>query len=135
MKTKMRISNFIIYLLVFGFVVTGAGMGLDAGKQAFSRQSSGNSAITAQSLTAGDDLRDFEIREDTSILFQFKGLRGNRLQDGRGYGLLFLCVLTALSGLSRFTREALLLHSKRYVFREEYIIAFIQDMDGRKRIS
>lgn len=135
MKIRMRIRNFILYLLVFGFVVTGSGMGLESGQQVLSLKSSGDSSIKAQSLTAGDDLRDFEIREDTSTIFQIKGLRGSRLQDSGGKGLFFLCVLAALSGVSRFAKETLLLHSKRYVFREEYIIAFIQDMDGRKRIS
>lgn len=46
-----------------------------------------------------------------------------------------LCILTLLSVLSAILETLFLFHDIRYLYQENFMILFIQDTDGRKRLS
>lgn len=136
MKRQMWMKNLIIYILLVALVVAGSSMGLDGKQQVLSLHNRKSAVtLTAQSLIANDNLHTFEIRESSSNIFNLRSLRKNYSDFSNRYGLFFLCVLAVLSGVSQLSSEAYVLHSKRYVRDRQYNITFMQDIDGRKRIS
>lgn len=51
-------------------------------------------------------------------------------------GFLFsFCILTLLSVLSNLIEHLFIFHDIRYLYQENFMILFIQDTDGRKRLS
>lgn len=135
MKRRVKVRNLIIYIMLMVLVIAGSSMGLDEKKQVFSSSDCKSmTAITSQSLIATDDLHNFEIRESgySNLL---RGVRNNRFNFFDRYSLFFLCILAVLSGITILSSGAFVLNSKRYVRKRHYIITFMQDIDGRKRVS
>lgn len=136
MKEKMRIRNFMIYVLLVVFLITGSGMGLDAKQQVFSLcNHEVTSTIASQSLTSYNDLHTFEIRESSSAVFSLRGFQNNHTKSFCRCGLFFFCVLTVLSAVFRLVQETFALYSRLYIHERFYMITFMQDTDGRKKFS
>ncbi len=136
MKRREWMRNCIIYMLLAVFLVAASGMGLDEGHQVFFRSSkSGAEVLKPQTFLPDVDLHIFQIEEKTSAIVSVRGLRNSRTDYFSRYGLFFICILAVLLGISRLNQEVFVLHGNRYVQKRRYIICFIQDTDGRKRIS
>lgn len=136
MKRREWMRNCIVYMLLAVFLVTGSGMGLDEGHQVFFRSAeSGTEVLKPQTFLPDGDLHIFQIEEKTSAIVSVRGLRNSRTDYVSRYGLFFICILAVLLGISRLNQEVFVLHDTRYVQKRRYIICFIQDTDGRKRIS
>lgn len=136
MKRREWMRNCIIYMLLAVFLVAASGMGLDEGHQVFFRSSkSGAEVLKPQTFLPDVDLHIFQIEEKTSAIVSVRGLRNSRTDSFSRYGLFFICILAVLLGISRLSQEVFTLHGNRYVQKRRYIICFIQDTDGRKRIS
>jgi hypothetical protein len=136
MKRREWMRNCIIYMLLAVFLVAASGMGLDEGHQVFFRSSkSGAEVLKPQTFLPDVDLHIFQIEEKTSAIVSVRGLRNSRTDSFSRYNLFFICILAVLLGISRLNQEVFTLHGNRYVQKRRYIICFIQDTDGRKRIS
>lgn len=136
MKRREWMRNCIIYMLLAVFLVAASGMGLDEGHQVFFRSSkSGAEVLKPQTFLPDVDLHIFQIEEKTSAIVSVRGLRNRRTDSFSRYNLFFICILAVLLGISRLNQEVFTLHGNRYVQKRRYIICFIQDTDGRKRIS
>lgn len=136
MKRREWMRNCIIYMLLAVFLVAASGMGLDEGHQVFFRSSkSGAEVLKPQTFLPDVDLHIFQIEEKTSAIVSVRGLRNSHTDYFSRYGLFFICILAVLLGISRLNQEVFVLHGNRYVQKRRYIICFIQDTDGRKRIS
>lgn len=136
MRKRMTIKNFIIYFLLAVLIVTGSGSGLDITQQVLSScHHTEHKTLTAQSLIPSDEFSEFEIVEKSASVSSITNLRYRRSGFSYRCNLFFLCTLAFLSGIFLFDRESLTLHGTRYVHENHYNITFMQDMDGRKRIS
>lgn len=136
MKRREWMRNCIIYMLLAVFLVAASGMGLDEGHQVFFRSSkSGAEVLKPQTFLPDVDLHIFQIEEKTSAIVSVRGLRNRCTDSFSRYNLFFICILAVLLGISRLNQEVFTLHGNRYVQKRRYIICFIQDTDGRKRIS
>ncbi len=136
MKRREWMRNCIIYMLLAVFLVAASGMGLDEGHQVFFHSSkSGAEVLKPQTFLPDVDLHIFQIEEKTSAIVSVRGLRNSRTDSFSRYNLFFICILAVLLGISRLNQEVFTLHGNRYVQKRRYIICFIQDTDGRKRIS
>lgn len=136
MKRREWMRNCIIYMLLAVFLVAASGMGLDEGHQVFFCSSkSGAEVLKPQTFLPDVDLHILQIEEKTSAIVSVRGLRNSRTDYFSRYGLFFICILAVLLGISRLNQEVFVLHGNRYVQKRRYIICFIQDTDGRKRIS
>lgn len=136
MRRKEWMRNFIIYILLAAFLITGSGMGLDEEHQIFSPASKSQAEVLKpQSFLSNIDLHTFQIEEKTSAIISVRGLRNNRTDYSSRYGLFFICILAVLLGISRLNQGVYVLHGNRYVQKRRYIICFMQDTDGLKRFS
>lgn len=136
MKDMKCMNNFIMGLLLVAFVLTSLGMGFGEERQVFSsRHEVQDSKITASEITISGDLHTFEVSERTPVTFRSRNIRGDRSEALLRGTLLFLCVLTILSVFLKLIQSILISYGRLYVHERHYMIAFMQDMDGRKRIS
>lgn len=136
MKRSSGLQNFIIYLLLTVFLITGSGMGLDEGCQVFSLCGRNRgSTLTSQTFTTSGDLHTFEVRESSAVVFSIRGFKSNRSESFGRSGLFFLCVLAVLSGIFRLVQEIFVFYDRLYVHDRFHMITFMHDTDGRKRIS
>lgn len=136
MRKKTILRNFIIYFLLAVLMISGSGDGLDVTQQVLSAcHHEDNKKITSQSLIPTDDFSEFEIVESSSSMFSTTNLRYSRSGFSYRCNLFFLCTLAFLSGIFLFDRKSFIHHDTRHVYKNHYHITFMQDMDGRKRIS
>lgn len=136
MKNLKNSNNFIIYLLLVVFLITGAGYGLGEECQVFSAYHNVNSSeITAPTFSANDEIHTFQVRERNSVTLRYNSMKSNRGEVTLRGCLLFLCVLALLSVFFRLLQEIFFRFERLYVRERLCIIGFIHDTDGRKRIS
>ena len=136
MKKNERYHNFIIGMLLVVFIITGAGYGLGEECQVFSSSyMEKNSEISVPSLTISNGLHTFQISERNSVVLRYSGLQSNRSEESLRGDFVFLCVLAALSVFFRLIQELFTQFRRLYVHDRFYAITFMQDMDGRKRVS
>lgn len=134
-KVEMR-NNFIIYLLLVVFLITGAGFGLGENGRAFSLyQNTNESRITVPVFTASDEIHVFQVRERSTVMLRCFGLKSSRSDKSLKNNVVFLCVLAILSVYFRLIQERFLYYGRLYVSEKFYVIAYIQAIDGRKRIA
>ncbi|MCI8947845.1 MAG: hypothetical protein HFI91_12455 [Lachnospiraceae bacterium] len=80
---------------------------------------------------------DFWTRQTSGNRQNYSGI--NPVQNtrtgvpGRCAVLFLFHILTLLSFISVCSKQILTLYDSRYVYRESFLISFMQDMDGRKR--
>lgn len=136
MKKRECQKNFIIYLFLVVLLITGAGYGLGEECQVFSALcEKQESIIVAPTISANDNIHTFEVRESSSVVLRYVGSRNNRLGTSLRGNLAFLCVLAILLVFFRLIQEVFI-HFERLYVRERFsIIAFMQNADGRKRVS
>ena len=136
MKDKMQFRNFIIYLFLAVFLVTGVGSGLDTGLNAFSAcEQQGDAVFSIKTFTISRILHNFEARESNTTLFVLKGFQNNHQKAFGRNGLFFLFILAVFAKLFSLIKEILVLYDRLYVHERYHMITFMHDTDGRKRIS
>lgn len=134
-RIEMR-NNFIIYLLLVVFLITGAGFGLGENCQAFSSyQNVNRSRITVPTFTASDEIHTFQVRERSSVALRYISLKNSRSEISLKSNLAFLCILAILSVYFRLIQERFVYYGRLYVRERLCVIAFMQAIDGRKRIA
>ena len=134
-RVEMR-NNFIIYLLLVVFLITGAGFGLGDNGRVFSLcQESNESRITIPVFTASDEIHVFQVRERSTAVLRYVGLKNGRSDVSLKNNIVFLCVLAILSVYFRLIQERFVYYGRLYVRERFYVIAYIQAIDGRKRMA
>lgn len=136
MKRVEERNNFIIYLLLVVFLIAGAGFGLGENCQVFSSyQDMNQSRITVPTFTANDEIHTFQVRERSAVALRYISFNNSRSDVSLKGSLAFLCVLTILSVYFRLMQKIFVYYSRLYVHERFYVIAFMQAIDGRKRIA
>lgn len=136
MKHMEKHHNFIIYLLLVVFLITGAGFGLGEDCQVFSSfRNMNGSRITVPTFKANDEIHTFQVRERSSATLRYNSLKNGRSEVSLKSSLISLCVLAILSVYFRLIQEKFIYFSRLYVRERFYMIAFMQDIDGRKRTA
>lgn len=136
MKMRSEKRNLIIYILALFLVVAGSGLGLVEKQQVFYSCPQDEAAlVTMHSLLQDDNISVGQIVERNSIISNYSELRYGRSDFSYRRDVFFLCTLAFLPELFRLGWEEYTLHSDRYILENQYNILFMQDMDGRKRIS
>lgn len=136
MKKQERYQNFIIYLFLVVLMITGAGYGLGEECQVFSSfYEKQGSSISTPRISANNNIHTFQVRERNSVSLRYNRSRDNRSEASLRGSFVFLCVLAILSVFFRLI-QGVFIHFRRLYVHERYIVInFMQDMDGRKRIS
>lgn len=136
MKINGQQINFIIYLFLVALLITGAGYGLGDECQVFSSfYGEQESSISTPTIFANDDIHIFQVRERNSVSLRYDRSGNNRFETGLKGNLVFLCVLAILSVFFRLIQEIFIRFKRLYVHDWFRIIIFMQNTDGRKRIS
>lgn len=126
---------FTVCLSVMMFLITGIGMGLDTEHQFFSSViNEKENILKSQSILPDTDLHVFQIEEKNQNVVSIRNIRNNRTGSTARYGLFFFGILAVLLAIFQSNQESLVLHRDRYAYKQRYIIVFMHDMDGRKRI-
>ncbi|MGN0154276.1 MAG: hypothetical protein ACI4A3_07480 [Lachnospiraceae bacterium] len=128
------IYSCLIYLLLAVFLITGSGMGLGEGLQVFSSCNQ-ESRITPQTFTTSNNLHIFEVREQNTAAITSRSMKGNRTESFYRNVFFFLCALALLSGIFRIVHSIFVFYGRLYIGDRYYMIAFMHDTDGRKRIA
>lgn len=135
MRKKKEYRKLIIYFLLVILIAAGSKGGFDAAQQiAFSYNHIKTETLESREFTQSADCWIEETGNKKSFIFKAES-RGDNCEDlSIKYNLYFclfaLAVIPALAGLDRRT---VLTRDSSYVYKERYMIAFIQDQDGRKR--
>lgn len=136
MKKTDKHNNFIIYMLLVVFLITGAGYGLGEESQVFpSCYDNQGSTISVPTLTASGEIHTFQVKERNSVTLRYGNFRNNRSETVLKNNYAFLCVLAILSVFFRLIQEVFVHFQRLYVNERFFVITFMQDTDGRKRIS
>lgn len=136
MKRNMKYNNCITYILLVVFLITGAGFGLGEECQVFLACGNvGESEITTLTFRASNEIHTFQVRERNSVTLRYDSVKNNYSETSSKGGFIFLCVLALLLVYFRLVQEAFVYYGRLYVRDRFYIIAFMQDIDGRKRIA
>lgn len=135
---KGIIHNFIIYIFLLVTMVSIAGAGLEGPHlvNAHLEKSDVMQCFVDSELLPEDNVTNIKVMEPGSILISNWQIRAVRSVFSYRAALYFLCALAFLSGLFLFPiRERFILYSNRYVSKIGYQVDYIEDQDGRKRIS
>lgn len=136
MSRRLTIRNIIVYFLLAALIISGSSIGLDVTHQVLSScHHKEEQTYRPQSLVSTDDFSEFEIVEKSTSISSITNKGYRRTGFSYKCNLFFLCMLAFLSEMFLFNRELFTLHNSRYIQRKQYHITFMQDMDGRKRIS
>ena len=136
MEKREQRKNFIMYLFLVILLFTGVGYGFSEECQVFSLcLEEAGSSISAPAISANKDLHTFQVRERNSVTLRHNNLRNNRSQTFSRGKFAILCILAILSIFFRLIQEVFVHFRRLYVHDRFYMISFMQDMDGRKRIS
>lgn len=136
MKKDEKRNNFIIYLLLVVFFITGAGYGLGEECQVFSSYSNTEkSRFFVPTITTTAEIHTFQVRERSSVTMRYNNLKGNQAEYNLRGSLQLLCILAILSMFFLIIQKKYVFYARLYVQERFCIIAFIQNADGRKRIS
>lgn len=137
MRIKSNLQNFILYLLLLVLIA--------AGSSHLSAPIPGSGPVSHEtsSLCSGASLRpapvDFWAKHSSQTrqeISETGSVRNMRTGVSCRSAILFLFyVLTLLSVFSSCVQKILSLYDSRSVYKEAFIISFIQNTDGRKRLS
>ena len=133
MKKRLCVRNFIIYLLFVVFIITGCGVGLDKEYQVFSACKK-ESSIQPHRFTVADDLHIFEVREQNTLGITLRRTGENRTETFYKNILFALCVVALLARMIRIIQNQYILYDRLYIKDRLYMVTFMHDTDGRKRI-
>ncbi|MDE5863779.1 MAG: hypothetical protein K2K56_10425 [Lachnospiraceae bacterium] len=135
---ESRKRNCIIFIFLLISIVSVAGAGLEGAHQLRLGGGTGDviRCFVEQSLLSGDNVTNVKPVETDGRLFCIWRTRtkGNSFSY-RGV-FYFLCVSVIVAeSLMYASREHFILYGNRFLSKADYRIVYIQDKDGRKKIS
>lgn len=137
MKTS-KTHKFIIYIFLLVMMVSVAGAGLEESHLVTLHLDDADvmQCFVESELLPEDNVTNIKVVESGSALISAGQMRATRSILSHRAAFQFLYALAMLSGLFLFTnRERFVLFSNRYVLRIGYQVVYIENQDGRKRIS
>ncbi len=136
MRLRTGLQNFILWLLLLVLTVAAASA-VPVSGHGDRTQRREESALCSAASRPSDPV-DFWAKQtfsNRSELTLGAGMRRVRTVSYRGTLLLSLFhILTLLSVYSLCSRQRLILHGARFIYKKSFTISFMQDMDGRKRL-
>lgn len=132
MNDLKKQQKFILYALLMSCIIAMFGMGLD--EHALSSAGSNRtSCISKQSFTTSDNITTIHVSEGNPALAIIKGIKNGSRQKSFGINsVLFIFILTILSGVFRLTQEIYNHYHRLYIRHRYYLISYIHAKDGRK---
>ena len=133
-----KMHNFIIYIFLLVAMVSVAGAGLENSHFANDHlyDTDAMQCFVESELLPEDNVTNIKVVEPGRVLVSTWQMRAVRSNFSYRAALYFLCALAFLSGLFLFSiRERCILYGNRYVSKISYQVDYIEDQDGRKRIS
>ena len=136
MQTVFRFRNYILSLLLCALIVAGFHAN-PVPASTITAQTQGTSLyLDSHTLSQPDALWTEQISSRRSVTTFSNAVRTTRAGFSYRLNIIFsLCVLTLLSVFSKLIEHLFVFHDIRYVYREKFLILFMQDTDGRKRFS
>lgn len=136
MQIHLYLKKLILFLLLCVLVASGVHT-VPASPSVVTAQSGDNSVfMRASSFCQPDDCLAEQISSRRNTPTLTNQIRSTRTGISYRFLLLFLlCTLTLLSVFANLIENLITLHDTRYLYEENFIISFIQAIDGRKRIS
>lgn len=135
---KNKIDNFIVCIFLFISLISVIGVGLEAPHSFSLTKDSGDGmqCFVEAELLFDDNVTNIRLVEKSSNLIQVWHMRTVRSVFSYRKALYFLCALAFLSELFVFSnRERFILYVNRHVSGICYQVVYMEDEDGRKRIS
>lgn len=138
MRIKSDLQNFILCLLipVLLFAAGNSQLPAPAAENASLLRETASLQSCASFLPGHVDFWTRQISGSRQNYSEINPMRNTRtVAPGRCAILFLFHILTLLSFISICSKQLLALYDSRYVFRESFLISFMQDMDGRKRTA
>lgn len=136
MQLMYRFKNFIVFLLLCTLIATGFHAN-PVPAATITAQTQGNALLLdGHTLSQPNNVWTEQLSQRRSETV-FSGIV-RTVRTGfccRFSSLAALCILTLLSVLSSLIENLFIFHDTRYLYQENFMILFIQDTDGRKRLS
>ena len=132
MREKIRRNNIIIYLFVLSIVFMSCGMGLD--NYMDKSLNASESIVKSQTFEIGDSLQNVQLQENNYVLKfirEYKNNSRSKVYGRSGLSLIILIILLGIFHIVQYMRGLCHVKSNRYM---AFVIAYIHDMDGRKRL-
>ncbi|MBO6114998.1 MAG: hypothetical protein J6P57_08070 [Lachnospiraceae bacterium] len=127
-------KNIIIYIFILAVFISAQGMGLDDYKELLSKNEAGS--IIYQTVEISNHLQTVHL-EENDFLFEFvrcyKNVGRSKVYGQRDF--IFLILLVILLGIFIISKFIYGLYKFKFHFQRAYVIAYIHDTDGRKRLS
>lgn len=136
MQVMFRFRNFILSLLLCTLIAAGF-HAHPVPVATIASQTQGTALfLDSHTLSQPDDLWTTQLSSRRSSTTFSNGIRTTRIGFSYRFNILFsLCILTLLSVFSKLIENLFIFQDIRYVYQENFMISFIQDTDGRKRLS
>lgn len=136
MQMTLQIKNFILYLLLCVLITAGL-YTAPISTAVMAAQSQDSSAVLcAPGLSQSDDFLPEQVSSRRSAPTLTSIVRSTRTASSYRFMLLFLsCILTIMSVFANLIEKLIIFHDSRHLYEDNFIISFIQAIDGRKRIS
>ncbi len=137
MRIKCIVKNLILYLLLITLLAVGINRGpVSIPKTVTGRAQTTSLTLDAPSLSHSIDFWAGRMSAKRSDVSGISMIRGVRTGLSHRLVLLFLLYVPALlSVFSRCSEKQIAFCDNRFIYRKPFTISFMQDADGRKRIS
>lgn len=136
MQLMYRFRNFIVTLLLCTLVAGGFHANPVPAATITSQAQGSALLLDAHTISQPSNVCTEQLSQRRSETVFAGIVRAIRTGFGCRYSLLSsLCKLTLLSVLSALIETLFIFHDIRYLYQENFMILFIQDTDGRKRLS
>lgn len=135
---ESRTRNYIIFIFLLVSIVSVVGAGLEGAHQLRLGGDTGDvvRCFVEQSLLSADNVTNVKPVETNSRLLSIWQVRTNRASVSCRGVFYFLCVLVILAELLLYaSKERFILYGNRFLSKADYRIVYIEDKDGRKKIS
>ncbi|MBQ9234735.1 MAG: hypothetical protein IJ167_11990 [Lachnospiraceae bacterium] len=133
MKDGIRHDNLIIYLFIISIIFMACGMGLDTCMD--KSLSTSESVVMSQTFEVGDSLQNVQLQENNyalKFIREYKNSSRSKVYGKRN--VLLIVILIILLGIFRIVQYMRGLCHAKFNRYKAFIIAYIHDMDGRKRL-
>lgn len=136
MQKILQWKNFILYFLLCVLITAGLSAAPSYGAAAAARMQDGSAVFCTPGLSQPDECLPERISSKSSGSVITGILRNSRIVSSYRLMLLFsACVLTLMLFLANMMQQLILIQDSRHLYQDDFIITFIQNTDGRKRIS
>ena len=133
MKDRIRHDNLIIYLFIISIIFMACGMGLDTCMD--KSLSTSESVVMSQTFEVGDSLQNVQLQENNYALKFIREYKNSSRSKFYGRSVLLLIILTILLGIFRIVQYMRGLYHAKFNRYKAFVIGYIHDTDGRKRLS